>query len=48
MEKNQKIIDETGALVDTEDDGKVSIFCADLDALEHTVKLINYHVKDVK
>ena len=44
----KKIIDETGALVDIEDDGKVSIFCADLDALEHTVKLINYHVKDVE
>ena len=44
----KKIIDETGALVDIEDDGKVSIFCADLEALEKTVRLINYHVKDVE
>ena len=44
----KKIIDETGALVDIEDDGKVSIFCADLDALQETVRLINYHVKDVE
>ena len=44
----KKIIDETGALVDIEDDGKVSIFCADLEALQETVRLINYHVKDVE
>ncbi len=44
----KKIIDETGALVDIEDDGRVSIFCADLEALEKTVRLINYHVKDVE
>ncbi|NME35050.1 MULTISPECIES: polyribonucleotide nucleotidyltransferase [Fusobacterium] len=44
----KKIIDETGALIDIEDDGKVSIFCADLEALEETIKRVNYYVKDVE
>lgn len=44
----KKIIDETGALIDIDDDGKVSIFCADLEALEETIKRVNYYVKDVE
>ncbi len=44
----KKIVEETGALVDITDDGKVAVFCADLDGLHQTVKLINYHVKDVE
>ncbi|WP_410208225.1 polyribonucleotide nucleotidyltransferase [Fusobacterium sp.] len=47
--KNIKgIIDQTGATVDIEDDGKVSIFCKDEAALEETVKLVNSYVKDVE
>ena len=40
--KNIKgIIDQTGATVDINDDGKVSIFCKDEVALNETVKLVN-------
>lgn len=47
--KNIKgIIDQTGATVDINDDGKVSIFCKDEAALNETVKLINSFVKDVE
>ena len=47
--KNIKgIIDQTGATVDIEDDGKVSIFCKDEAALDETVKLVNSYVKDVE
>lgn len=47
--KNIKsIIDETGATIDIEEDGKVSIFCKGVEALERTITLINYFVKDVE
>ncbi len=47
--KNIKgIIDQTGATVDINDDGKVSIFCKDEAALNETVKLVNSFVKDVE
>lgn len=47
--KNIKgIIDQTGATVDINDDGKVSIFCKDEAALNKTVKLVNSFVKDVE
>lgn len=47
--KNIKgIIDQTGATVDINDDGKVSIFCKDEVALNETVKLVNSFVKDVE
>lgn len=47
--KNIKgIIDQTGAIVDINDDGKVSIFCKDEAALNETVKLVNSFVKDVE
>ena len=47
--KNIKgIIDKTGATVDIEDDGKVSIFCKDEAALKETVDLVNSYVKDVE
>lgn len=47
--KNIKsIIDETGATIDIEEDGKVSIFCKGIEALERTITLINYFVKDVE
>lgn len=47
--KNIKgIIETTGATIDIEDDGKVSIFCKGLDILEETVKLVNNYVKDVE
>lgn len=47
--KNIKgIIDQTGATVDIEDDGRVSIFCKDEAALDETVKLVNSYVKDVE
>lgn len=47
--KNIKgIIETTGATIDIEDDGRVSIFCKGLDILEETVKLVNNYVKDVE
>lgn len=47
--KNIKgIIDQTGATVDINDDGKVSIFCKDEAVLNETVKLVNSFVKDVE
>lgn len=47
--KNIKsIIDKTGATIDIDDDGKVSIFAKDEAVLKETVKLINYLVKDVE
>lgn len=47
--KNIKgIIDQTGATIDINDDGKVSIFCKDEAALNETVKLVNSFVKDVE
>ena len=47
--KNIKgIIDQTGATVDINDDGKVSIFCKDEAALNETVRLVNSFVKDVE
>lgn len=44
----KRIIDQTGATVDINDDGKVSIFCKDEAALNETVKLVNSFVKDVE
>jgi polyribonucleotide nucleotidyltransferase len=45
--KNIKgIIEQTGATVDITDDGKVSIFCADLEALDKTIALVNSYVKE--
>lgn len=47
--KNIKgIIEATGATIDIEDDGRVSIFCKGLDVLEDTIKLVNGYVKDVE
>ncbi len=47
--KNIKgIIDQTGATIDIDDDGKVAIFCKDEAALNETVKLVNSYVKDVE
>lgn len=47
--KNIKgIIDQTGATIDINDDGKVSIFCKDEAALNETIKLVNSYVKDVE
>lgn len=47
--KNIKgIIEATGATVDIDDTGKVSIFAVGLDVLEQTIKLVNGYVKDVE
>lgn len=47
--KNIKaIIEKTGATIDISDEGVVSIFAADEDTLAETLKLVNYHVKDVE
>ena len=47
--KNIKgIIEATGAAVDIDDDGKVAIYSADLEALEQTIVLVNGYVKDVE
>lgn len=47
--KNIKgIIDQTGATIDIDDNGKVAIFCKDEAALNETVKLVNSYVKDVE
>lgn len=47
--KNIKgIIETTGATVDIDDDGKVSIYSADLEALDQTITLVNGYVKDVE
>lgn len=47
--KNIKgIIEITGATIDIEDDGKVSIFCKNMEVLEETIKLVNNYVKDVE
>lgn len=44
----RKIVEETGALIDITDDGKVSIFCCDLENLQKTVKIITDQVKEVE
>lgn len=44
----KRIIEETGATVDITDDGKVSVFCNDLEQLQKTVKMIEAHTKDVE
>ncbi|MFK4784775.1 polyribonucleotide nucleotidyltransferase [Fusobacterium sp. MFO224] len=44
----KQIVEDTGALIDITDDGKVSIFCADLEGLNVTVKRITDQVKDVE
>ena len=44
----KKIIEETGATVDITDDGKVSVFCNDLEQLQKTVRMIEAHTKDVE
>ncbi|WP_163469530.1 polyribonucleotide nucleotidyltransferase [Fusobacterium sp. IOR10] len=44
----KKIVEDTGALIDITDDGKVSIFCADLEGLKLTVQRITDQVKDVE
>lgn len=44
----KKIVEETGAVIDITDDGKVSIFCVDLEQLQKTVKMVEYHTKDVE
>lgn len=47
--KNIKaIIEETGATIDIEDSGRVSIFTNDGDQLKHTIKLIEDLVKEVE
>lgn len=47
--KNIKgIIDQTGATIDIDDDGKVSIFCKDEVALNETIRLVNSFVKDIE
>lgn len=47
--KNIKgIIEETGATIDIDDDGKVSIFSNDGETLEKAIKLVNNSVKDVE
>lgn len=47
--KNIKgIIDQTGATIDIDDNGKVAIFCKDEAALNETIKLVNSYVKDVE
>ncbi len=47
--KNIKaIIEETGATIDIEDDGKVSIFSNDGEILEKTITLVNNYVKDIE
>ena len=47
--KNIKgIIDQTGATIDIDDNGKVAIFCKDEAALNETIKLVNSYVKDIE
>lgn len=47
--KNIKgIIEETGATIDIDDDGKVSIFCHGVEALEKTIKMVNSYVRDIE
>lgn len=48
--KNIKAIigKKTGATIDISDEGVVSIFVVDEDTLAETLKLVNYHVKDVE
>jgi polyribonucleotide nucleotidyltransferase len=47
--KNIKgIIEETGATIDIDDSGKVSIFSNDGETLEKAIKLVNNSVKDVE
>ena len=47
--KNIKgIIEKTGATVDINDDGNVSIFAKDEDTLNETITLVNSYVKDVE
>ncbi|MGL5124162.1 MAG: polyribonucleotide nucleotidyltransferase [Fusobacteriaceae bacterium] len=42
------IIETTGATVDIDDTGKVSIFAVGLEVLEKTIQLVNGYVKDVE
>ncbi|MGL4687890.1 MAG: polyribonucleotide nucleotidyltransferase [Fusobacteriaceae bacterium] len=42
------IIEATGATVDIDDTGKVSIFAVGLEVLEKTIQLVNGYVKDVE
>jgi polyribonucleotide nucleotidyltransferase len=47
--KNIKgIIEQTGATIDIEDDGRVAIFAENGEILEKTIKLVENFVKDVK
>ena len=47
--KNIKgIIEETGATVDIEDDGRVAIFAENGEILQKTINLVEMYVKDVK
>jgi polyribonucleotide nucleotidyltransferase len=47
--KNIKaIIEETGAKIDIEDDGRVSIFATDGEMLKKTVKMVEINVKDIE
>lgn len=47
--KNIKgIIEETGATIDIDDDGKVSIFCKSVEELEKTIAMVNSYVKDIE
>ncbi|MDR1833027.1 MAG: polyribonucleotide nucleotidyltransferase [Fusobacteriaceae bacterium] len=47
--KNVKgIIEQTGAIIDINDDGSVLIYSKDLAALDETVRLVNRFVKDVE
>lgn len=44
----KKIIEETGAIVDITDDGKIAVFCSDLEQLNKTIAMIEVHTKDVE
>jgi polyribonucleotide nucleotidyltransferase len=47
--KNIKgIIEQTGATIDIEDDGRVAIFAESGEILDKTIKLVELYVKDVK
>ncbi|MDR1835874.1 MAG: polyribonucleotide nucleotidyltransferase [Fusobacteriaceae bacterium] len=47
--KNVKgIIEQTGAVIDINDDGSVFIYSKDVFALDETVRLVNRYVKDVE
>lgn len=47
--KNIKgIIETTGATIDIDDDGKVSIFCHGVESLDKTIMMVNSYVKDIE